>query len=206
MAVTKLRSLRCLYMNNNRLTKLHPRYRKIQCYLFNLQDILFSAKSKHYRVDVGWKWALNFIFSLKEMVSLGYIWLRGNKLQSLPVELCTVRRVFKMTENSELEVWILLTESAILWASFWKLFSEKYQSDSFRIQRNWIYFGIYWSLTQPQTTLSNRVQNNKNLNPTYGPFFRSIYSSIWRKNELSPKSARYSLNGITRLGHIDYGI
>ena len=124
MAVTKLRSLRCLYMNNNRLTKLHPRYRKIQCYPYYLQHVRSFAKSNHSGVDVGWKLALNFIFSLKEMVSLGYIWLRGNKLQSLPVELCTVRRVFKMTENSafELAVSILLIESAIPWASFWKLF------------------------------------------------------------------------------------
>ena len=27
------------------------------------------------------------------MVSLGYIWLRGNKLESLPIELCSVRNI-----------------------------------------------------------------------------------------------------------------
>ena len=171
MAVTKLRSLRCLYMNNNRLTKLHPRYRKIQCYPYYLQH------------------ALNFILSLKEMVSLGYIWLRGNKLQSLPVELCTVRRVFKMTKirlsSSQFQFYWLKVPSR--GHHFENFFDEKYQSDSFRIQRNWICFWFYWSLTQPQTTLSNRVQNNRKyefVHPsTYGSFYRSLFIDLKKTHE-----------------------
>ena len=186
MAVTKLRSLRCLYMNNNRLTKLHPRYRKIQCYPYYLQHVRSFAKSNHSGVDVGWKLALNFIFSLKEMVSLGYIWLRGNKLQSLPVELCTVRRVFKMAE---------IRLSSSLFQLYWlRVPSYGHHFENFflrnikviHLEFNEIEFisdsiGALLNLKQLYPTGFRIIENVTLYTLVHTGHFIDCYSSIWKK-------------------------
>lgn len=77
MAVTKLRSLKCLHMNDNRLVKLHQKYALI--------IIFFPSKTQH---------AINIIqISLRDLVDLRYLWLRRNRLKELSTQLCTVRRL-----------------------------------------------------------------------------------------------------------------
>ena len=71
MAVTKLRSLKCLHMNDNRLVKLHQKYAPI--------------KKPNTR--------FNIIHSLRDLVDLRYLWLRRNRLKELSTQLCTVRRL-----------------------------------------------------------------------------------------------------------------